>query len=195
MKRIQIALWILAAPLMASAQGDKPINQVIDEDKGVVINKPKDEKWSLKKGEGKIFKEGVGIVTHRLEEFAIEVSAQYKSENQTFGELKEFGETKLIPSFENDNDGKKIEGRTVRKRAGQEMKFPGAGQPKAWFLDIEIDEKGNKVPLRFWSFICEKDKNKLVRVTISGSDENYKKFAKELNFTLATLQTFKVKRK
>jgi hypothetical protein len=195
MKRIQIAWWALVAPLMASAQGDKPLTQVYDEDKGILVVKPKDEKWTIKKGEGKIFKEAVAIVTHRLEEFAIEVSASYKSENQTFGELKEFGETKLIPSFENDNDGKKIEGRTVRKRAGQEMKFPGAGNPKAWFLDIEIDEKGNKVPLRFWSFIDEKDKNKLVRVTISGSDENYKKFAKELNGVLIQLQTVKIKRK
>jgi hypothetical protein len=198
MKRLgSLALVVVMGSVAwPQAKQEKPLTMVNDEERGIVMMKPKDEKWEIKKGgEGaKVFSGGSALVSHRIDLFTIEVVTSVKEDNQTFGTLKEVAD-KTITQFETDKDGKAIPDRKVIKRKNEESKFPGAGNPKAWFLDIAIEEKGNKTPMRIWTFIDEKDKNKLVRVSIFGGDDLYKKYEKDVNYVCATLQTYKVKKK
>lgn len=198
MKRLWslVIVAVMSSTAFAQAKQEKPLTMVHDEERGIIMMKPKDEKWEIKKGgEGaKVFTGGSALVSHRLDLFTIEVVTSVKEDNQTFGTLKEVVD-KTITNFENDKDGKPIPDRKIIKRKNEESKFPGAGNPKAWFLDMAIDEKGNKTPIRIWTFLCEKDKNKLVRVSIFGADDLYKKYEKDVNYVCATLQTYKVKKK
>jgi hypothetical protein len=191
MRLIGSAVTLLSA--LAFAQEKQETVKVIEE-KGVAMYKPKDEAWELRTDGGKIYKETCVLVSHRVESFTIEVLVATKQDNQTWKPMKEVAD-EVASGFEKDNEGKAIEGRKVRKRNSTEKVFPGAGAPKGWFLDLEIDDRGNKTPIRMYLFVDKQNPNHQLRVSITGSDELYKKFEKDVNMVLASLKTFKVKKK
>lgn len=192
MKTCLSALLVLALAVPTAAQ-EKPQNHIVDEARGFFVQKPKDEAWEIKTEGGKVYKDVVAVVSHRVETFTVEVAISTKAENQTFGKLEDVAKN-VITNFENDKDGKAIEGRKVRKRKGQDGVFPGAGGPKAYYLEIEIEENNNKTPIRFWLWIDKQNPNHLFQVCIFGSDELAKKFDRETKQVMASMKTFKVKR-
>jgi len=172
---------------------------VVDEEHGFQLFRPKDEKWAVTKGgEGALlYKDSHGVVRHRIDELQVEVLVQVlqNPEKEKFAEFEEIV-SGMIKGFEQDQDKKPIPDRKVKKRKSEKGKFPGAKGPNGWYSDIEIQDKGETVRvIRHWMFIDKMNSTHMVRISIIGHDEIYKKCEKEVQYVLASFQTFRVKRK
>jgi hypothetical protein len=185
---------IIALALLAQ---DKQESRVIAEDEGVVVTKPKDEKWSVKKGDegAKLYKGTAAIVNHRIEDLQIEILVAKKGDDQKWNEFDDMAGS-IIKDFEQDSDNKPIPDRKVKKIKSDKAKFPGAGGPQGWFLHFEVYDKDQlRLVVRHWMAVDKQNPNHMLRVSIVGADDVYKKYEKDINFVLAALQTFKVKKK
>lgn len=185
--------FLMALALLAQ---QKPEMSVTSEEDGVFVQKPKDEKWSIKKGdEGvKMYKGAAAVVNHRIDDLQIEVLVSKRTEEQKFGEFDEIV-SGMIKNFE-EEEGKKIPDRKVKKIKSDKAKFPGAGGPQGWFAHIEVYDKDQLVrSIRHWMFIDKKNPTHMLRISIVGPDDLYKKYEKDVNFVLGSIQTFQVKKK
>lgn len=183
----------IALTLLAQAAQEQ---RVISEDDGIAVTKPKDEKWSVKKGDenAKMYKGTAAIVSHRIDDLQVEFLVAKKDDNQKFSEFDEMV-SGMIKNFEED-EGKKIPDRKVKKIKSDKAKFPGAGGPAGWFAHLEVWDKDQlRMSVRHWMFIDKQNPNHMIRVSILGPDDVYKKYEKEVNYVLAAVQTFKVKKK
>lgn len=194
MKRAMIpAFALLALPVWPQ---DPPKERVVDEAKGFSISKPKGEEWKVTEGgeNAKVYKETQAVVSHRIDELTIEVLITTKGEREKWAEYPDIAH-KFVEQL-GQKDGKAIEGRKVKTRKDEKAKFPGNGQPNAWFLDLEVrDNDKVGLTLRYWLFVDKQNPHNLVNVFIVASDEIYKKYQKEIALVLSGLQTFKAKKK
>ncbi len=198
-------IWTLAIiPLLASLSmaqekkgQDKPLTQVVNDEKGVVVFKPKAEEWEIKKdADGHAFQAAIASVNHRIETFSIDLVVSTKTDQQKFFDKIDELSDKTKDGYEKDKDSKPIPDRKVERRVNEARKFPGAGGPNGWYAEFVIKDKGEiRATVRRWFFIDRQNPNNLIQIGIFGTDELAKKFDKDVQWVLGNIKTAKVKSK
>ena len=194
-----LGLFTFGVSGLAHAQAKNP-KYVYDQEKGVILFRPSGEEWSCKKpeeGDDVFFRDTVAMVYHRLEDVGVQVCVNEKEQNQSFPSLKEAASNQL-KAYQTNSNKQPIQGRKVVTKLNVPRKFPGAGGPKAQYLECEIDDSGRNGPkttLRQYFFIKKKNANHLVIITITGNAESYKKHQRKVLWILAKMRTEKVKKR
>ncbi|MBI2899075.1 MAG: hypothetical protein HYY17_02755 [Planctomycetes bacterium] len=174
--------------ISASAAWAQKDRVAIVEENGVVLSCPRGEEWKAKV-EDVSFTDGskakAAFVEHKMEDLKIWVLVQADPDRKGFKPLKEIAESIL-------EEPKKKDKAKVRKNAA--AKFPGAGGPSAWYLEVEWEESNAKKVKREWLFI-DKANQGLCRVMIDCPDDIHTKFQAQIQFVLAAMQVVKVKKK
>ena len=184
------ALIAFGLILAAIQEKEKPLQALVDDDIGFVLNKPKGEDWEVKK-----LPKGLGgIVAHKTESFTIRLTLETKSEHQKFNPLKDAAD-RVVEKLSTDAEGKPLADKKVLTRKSEESKFPGNGGPKAWYLDLLIREGDKESSSRYWIFVDKTNTNNMYQFEVSGADDLHKKFQKEAGATLGSFRTFRVKNK
>ncbi len=190
-----LSLFSFALPSLVEAQKKEP-RYVHDETTGIVLVRPSGEEWRCKKpeeGDSVFFSGTVAMVYHRLNDCGVQVMVNEKEDNQAFPKLEEMA-TNQVKRYGTDQNGQPIQGRKVTTKINVARKFPGAGRPKAQYIEVELDDSGRnggKTYLRQYFFINKKNNNQLAIVTITGDQETYKENQKKILFILAKMQWLK----
>ncbi|HXX92890.1 MAG TPA: hypothetical protein VEN81_04605 [Planctomycetota bacterium] len=191
--RSVIALAVLAA-CCASGFGQDKKDAKGDPDRwykpelGISIQKPaKNDEWEFK--DHGLFTNSIVAVSHKVDHVFIELFSQDKASGLGSYDPKAAAEQswKQFATDANFKDAKKVQ----EIKAGK-LPNGGANNPMAYFLDLTCKDKGDRsLEIKLWCFVGKENQN-FYKVFVIGDEGMYKKYQKNLDLMLGSIQILKI---
>jgi len=189
------ALLVFVIGTGGSAQ-DKEPRVVKNDELGIALTRPADEKWKIQE-KGR-WLPGPGV-THVIDPLNVDAFAEFLEPNTKWPDdgIEGIGKN-LMSNYrektkpkEKDKPADWKEFKVIKEE--KKAKYPGPGSPTAYFIQAVITENDDTVKeIHEWIFLKN---NNLYRVCVNGAKGEYTKKAKEVAAILGSLQIYKPNKK